>query len=93
MRFANATTRKPSTMPGGSRPLPWQNIYPVTNKHPASTMAAHHLLGSEGFRRDLRADIRRWTEGVMAVPLPVDLAWMEAPRDQLAALLTDAARS
>jgi hypothetical protein len=64
-----------------------------TNKHPASTMAAHHLLGSEGFRRDLRADIRRWTEGVMAVPLPVDLAWMEAPRDQLAALLTDAARS
>jgi hypothetical protein len=64
-----------------------------TNKHPASTMAAHHLLGSEGFRRDLRADIRRWTEGVMAVPLPVDLAWMEAPRDQLAALLADAARS
>jgi hypothetical protein len=64
-----------------------------TNKHPASTMAAHHLLGSEEFRRDLRADIRRWVEGVMAVPLPVDLAWMEAPRDQLAALLTDAARS
>lgn len=64
-----------------------------TNKHPASTMAAHHLLGSEGFRRDLRADIRRWTEGVMAVPLPVNLAWMEAPRDQLAALLTDATRS
>jgi hypothetical protein len=64
-----------------------------TNKHPASTMAAHHLLGSEEFRRDLRADIRRWAEGVMAVPLPVDLAWMEAPRDQLAALLTDAARS
>jgi hypothetical protein len=64
-----------------------------TNKHPASTMAAHHLLGSGEFRRDLRADIRRWVEGVMAVPLPVDLAWMEAPRDQLAALLTDAARS
>jgi hypothetical protein len=64
-----------------------------TNKHPASTMAAHHLLGSEKFRRDLRADIRRWVEGVMAVPLPVDLAWMEAPRDQLAALLTDAVRS
>jgi hypothetical protein len=64
-----------------------------TNKHPASTMAARHLLGSEKFRRDLRADIRRWVEGVMAVPLPVDLAWMEAPRDQLAALLTDAARS
>jgi hypothetical protein len=62
-----------------------------TNKHPASTMAAHHLLGSKDFRRDLRADIRRWVEGVMAVPLPVDLVWMEAPRDQLAALLTDAA--
>jgi hypothetical protein len=64
-----------------------------TTKHPASTMAAHHLLGSEGFRCDLRADIRRWAEGVMAVPLPIDLAWMEVPRDQLAALLTDAARS
>jgi hypothetical protein len=64
-----------------------------TNKHPASTMAAHHLLGSKDFRRDLRADIRRWVEGVMAAPLPVDLAWMEAPRDQLAALLTDAARA
>ena len=56
-------------------------------------MAAHHLLGSKDFRRDLRADIRRWVEGVMAVPLPVDLVWMEAPRDQLAAFLTDAARA
>jgi hypothetical protein len=63
-----------------------------TNKHPASTMAAHHLLGSEEFRRDLRADIRRWVEGIMAVQLPVDLAWIQAPRDQLATLLTDAAR-
>lgn len=63
------------------------------NKHPAHTMAAHALLGSEEYRRDLRADIRRWAEGVMAVPLPVDLAWMAAPRDQLMALLADAARS
>jgi hypothetical protein len=63
------------------------------NKHPAHTVAARALLGSEEYRRDLRADIRRWAEGVMVVPLPVDLAWMEAPRDQLALLLTDAARS
>jgi hypothetical protein len=63
------------------------------NKHPASTMAAHALLGSEDFRRDPRTDIGRWAEGVMAAPLPVDLAWMAAPRDQLAALLAGAARS
>jgi hypothetical protein len=63
------------------------------NKHPASTLAAYFLLGSENFRRDPRADIGRWSEGVMSVPLPVDLAWMEAPRQQLAALLADAARS
>jgi hypothetical protein len=63
------------------------------NKHPASTWAAYLLLGSGEFRRDLRADIRRWAEGVMAVPLPVDLAWMAPPRDQLAALLADAAGS
>jgi len=62
------------------------------NKHPAHTMAARALLGSEEYRHDLRADIRRWAESVMAVPLPVDLAWMAAPRDMLAALLADAAR-
>jgi len=63
------------------------------NKHPASSLVASFLLGSEDFRRDPRADIGRWSEGVMSVPLPVDLAWMEAPRQQLAALLADAARS
>ena len=63
------------------------------NKHPASTWAAYLLYGSEEFRRDLRADIRRWAEGVMTVALPVDLAWMAPPRDQLAALLADAAGS
>jgi hypothetical protein len=62
------------------------------NKHPAHTMAACALLGSEAYRRDLRADIERWAESIMAVPLPVDLAWMAAPRDQLVALLADAAR-
>jgi hypothetical protein len=62
------------------------------NKHPAHTMAACALLGSEEYRRDLRADIKRWAESIMAVPLPVDLAWMAAPRDQLVALLADAAR-
>jgi hypothetical protein len=62
------------------------------NKHPAHTLAARHLLGSEEYRCNLRADIRRWAEGVMAVLLPVNLAWMVAPREQLAALLADAAR-
>jgi hypothetical protein len=62
------------------------------NKHPAHTMAARALLGSEEYRRDPRADIKRWAEGIMVVPLPVDLAWMAAPRDQLVALLADAAR-
>jgi len=62
-----------------------------TIKHPASTVSALYLLGSEEFRRDPRADIRRWAEGVTSVPLPVDLAWMATPRDQVAALLADAA--
>jgi hypothetical protein len=62
------------------------------NKHPAHTMAARALLGSEEYRCDPRADIRRWAEGVMAVPLPINLAWIAAPRDQLAALLAEAAR-
>jgi hypothetical protein len=61
-----------------------------SNKHPASTLSAHFLVGSEEFRRDLRADIRRWAEGVTSVPLPVDLAWMAGPRERLAALMADA---
>jgi hypothetical protein len=61
-------------------------------RHPASPTVASVLLGSEDFRRDPRADISRWSEGVMGAPLPVDLAWMASPRDQLAALLADAAR-
>jgi len=64
-----------------------------TIRHPTSATVASFLLGSEDFRRDPRADIGRWSEGVMSVPLPVDLAWMDAPRQQLAALLADAARS
>jgi hypothetical protein len=59
------------------------------NKHPASSVSAFHLWGSEDFRRDPRADIERWAESVMSVRLPVDLAWMAAPRQQLAALLAD----
>ena len=62
-------------------------------KHPACSLVAAYLFGSEEFRRDLRADIGRWAEGVMGAPLPVDLAWMAAHRQQLAALLADAARS
>jgi len=62
------------------------------NKHPAHTMAARALLGSEEYRRGLRTDIKRWAESIMAVPLPVDLPWMATPRDELVALLADAAQ-
>jgi hypothetical protein len=62
------------------------------NKHPAHTMAARSLLGSEEYRRGLRTDIKRCAESIMAVPLPVDLPWMATPRDQLVALLADAAQ-
>jgi hypothetical protein len=59
------------------------------NKHPASSVSAFLLWGSEDFRRDPRADIERWADGVMSVRLPVDLGWMAAPQQQLAALLAD----
>jgi hypothetical protein len=78
---------------GGFAPHTVAQYLSCTNKHPASTVAAYLLLDSEDFRRDPRADIRRWAEGVMNAPLPVDLAWIAAPRKQLTTLLVKAARA
>jgi len=63
-----------------------------TVRHPASTLSARFLLGSERFRQDPAGVIRVYAEGLERLVLPREFAWMGKPLIRLTALLVETLR-